>query len=65
MHMVKRWLTPQVWQTQISPRILKFRFNMHMVKDDWPPSMTHQERGPHKQLTMEDTATLKIFYLWG
>ena len=28
----KRWLIPPVWQTRISPRILKLRFNMHRVK---------------------------------
>ena len=28
MHMFKRWLTPQVWQTRISPRILFKTFNM-------------------------------------
>ena len=35
--------SPQVWQTRISPRILKLRFNMHMVKR-WltPPGMTDQ-----------------------
>ena len=27
---------PLVWQTRISPRILKYRFSLHMVKDDWP-----------------------------
>ena len=34
--MVKRCLTPQVWQTRISPTILKFTFSQHMVEDDWP-----------------------------
>ena len=28
---------PPVWHTSISPTILKLRFNMHMVEDDWPP----------------------------
>ena len=23
-------------QTGISPKIFKFRFSLHMVKDDWP-----------------------------
>ena len=24
-------------QTRISPKSFKFRFSLHMVKDDWPP----------------------------
>ena len=36
---VERWLTPQVWLTSISPKILKFRFSLHMVEDDWPPQV--------------------------
>ena len=32
----ERLLTPHVWPTSISPKILKFRFILHMVKDDWP-----------------------------
>ena len=24
------------WLPRISPEILKFRFSLHMVKDDWP-----------------------------
>ena len=40
MDMVKRWYTPWVWQTRISPTILKLRFNMHMVKDDGPQGMS-------------------------
>ena len=31
-------------QTRISPKIFKFRFSLHMVKDDWPPGMTDQTR---------------------
>ena len=30
------------WLPNISPKILKFRFSLHMVKDDWTPSMTDQ-----------------------
>ena len=25
------------WLPRILPEILKFRFSVHMVKDDWPP----------------------------
>ena len=31
-------------QTRISPKSFKFRFSLHMVKDDWPPGMTDQTR---------------------
>ena len=32
-------MTPQsAWLPRILPEILKFRFSVHMVKDDWPPS---------------------------
>ena len=39
MHMVKRWLTPQVWQTMISPRIFKVKIqHAHCQKMiDTPP----------------------------
>ena len=30
------WLLPEI--LKISPEILKFRFSLHMVKDDWPPT---------------------------
>ena len=30
-------IDPPVWLTNISPKILKFRFSLHMVKDDWAP----------------------------
>ena len=26
------------WLPMISPEILKFRFSLYMVKDDWPPN---------------------------
>ena len=26
-----------LWLPMILPEILKFRFSLHMVKDDWPP----------------------------
>ena len=26
---------------KISPEILKFRFGLHMVRDDWPPTEFH------------------------
>ena len=32
----QRWLTPP-WLPMILPEILKFRFSLHIVKDDWPP----------------------------
>ena len=38
-----KMIDPPVWLTIISPNILEFRFNLHMVKDDWPPSMTDQD----------------------
>ena len=45
MHMVKdELISPQVWQTRISSRILMFRFSLHMVKDDWTHwDMTDQD----------------------
>ena len=37
-------IDPLVWLTRISPKILEFRFSLHMVKDDWPPQgMTDQD----------------------
>ena len=33
----ERLLTPLVLPTSISPKILKFRFLLHMVRDNWPP----------------------------
>ena len=30
-------IEPPVWLTNISPKILKFIYSLHMVKDDWPP----------------------------
>ena len=35
--MVKRWLTPQVWQTRISPRIFFKDSTCAWSKDDLPP----------------------------
>ena len=26
------------WLPMILPEILKFRFSLHIVKDDWPPT---------------------------
>ena len=31
----------QVWLPNISPKILKLRFSLHMVKDDWPHMTKH------------------------
>ena len=39
-------IDPPVWQTRISPRILKFRFTLHMVKGDWPPAQ-YDRPGSH------------------
>ena len=30
-------MTDPPWLPRISPEILKLRFSLHMVKDDWPP----------------------------
>ena len=32
-------IDPPVWLPNISPKILKFIFSLHMVKDDWPPQV--------------------------
>ena len=32
-----KMIDPPLWLTSISPKILKFRFSLHMVKYDWPP----------------------------
>ena len=40
MCMVKRWLTPQVWQTRISPRIFLKVQHVHGQKMIDPPGMT-------------------------
>ena len=29
------------WLPMILPEILKFRFSVHMIKDDWPPLTAH------------------------
>ena len=42
----QRWLIPpgMTDQTRTSSKIFKFRFSLHMVKDDWPPpGMTDQD----------------------
>ena len=30
-------IDPPVWLPNISPKNLKFRFSLHIVKDDWLP----------------------------
>ena len=40
--MVKDIELTNVWQIRILPRILKFRFSLNMVKDDWPPGYDRQ-----------------------
>ena len=41
LDLVCTWLKmidpPAPWLPRILPEILKFRFSVHMVKDDWPP----------------------------
>ena len=44
MSMVKRWLTPQQWQTKISPRIFFWKIqHVHGQKMIDPPAMTDQD----------------------
>ena len=32
-------IDPPVWLPNISPKILKFIYSLHMVKNDWPPQL--------------------------
>ena len=41
--MVKRWLTPQVWQTSVSPRIFLKIQHVHGQKMIDPRGMTDQD----------------------
>ena len=71
----ERWLTPHIWLTSSSPKILKLRFSLHMVKHDWSPWVcqtsisskvkiqpAHGERWltPHIWLTSRSTKILKL-----
>ena len=56
MHMVKRWLTPLVWQNRISPRIF-LRFNMHMVKRWLTTTPLYDRQGSHLDYFKDSACT--------